>query len=361
VAAIDALRGFDMFWIIGGQQLALAVGAFFPDGTRKAIEYQLEHAAWEGFTAWDLIMPLFLFVVGAAMPFSFSRRMEEGQSKAGLYGKIVRRAAILFVLGMIVQGNLLQFNLSTLHLFSNTLQAIAVGYLVAGIVMLNVRVWGQVAITALLLAGYWLLLRFVPLPGRGAGVLEPQANVALAVDQWVLGRFIDGTNPPYTWILTGMTFAATVLLGVLSGHVLRSNLRAGGKVLALAAMGLASLAGGWAWAEWGGLPIIKHIWTSSMALWAGGWSFLLLALFYLTIDVAGWRRWAFPFIVIGMNAITIYVAVFFVPFRAIGEALVGGLARHLGAAGPVVISFTAELLAWLVLYHLYRQRIFLRI
>jgi predicted acyltransferase len=359
VAAIDALRGFDMFWIIGGQQLALAVAAFLPEGPRTSFEYQLEHAAWEGFTAWDLIMPLFLFVVGAAMPFSFSRRIQEGQSKGALYAKIARRVAILFVLGMIVQGNLLEFDLSTLHLFSNTLQAIAVGYLVAGVVMLNMRVWGQVLVTALLLVGYWLLLMYVPLPGQGAGIIKPDANVALAVDEFVLGRFRDGTA--YTWVLSGMTFSATVLLGVLSGHVLRANLHPALKLLGLTAMGLACLAGGWAWAEWGGFPIIKHIWTSSMALWAAGWSYLLLALFYLVMDIAGWRRWAFPFIVIGMNAITIYVAVFFIPFRAIAEGFVGGLAGHLGAAGPVAIEFTAVLLAWLVLYHLYRQKIFLRI
>jgi predicted acyltransferase len=260
---------------------------------------------------------------------------------------------------MIVQGNLLQFNLSTLHLFSNTLQAIAVGYLVAGFAMLNLRVWRQVLVTALLLVGYWLLLVFVPLPGQGAGVIKPDANVALAVDEFVLGRFRDGTT--YTWILSGMTFAATVLMGVLSGHVLRANLHPALKLLALAVMGLACLAGGWAWAEWGGFPIIEHIWTSSMTLWAAGWSYLLVALFYLAIDIAGWRRWAFPFIVIGMNAITIYVAVFFISFRNIAEGLVGGLARHLGEAGPVAIEFTAVLLAWLVLYHLYRQRVFLRI
>jgi len=130
----------------------------------------------------------------------------------------------------------------------------------------------------------------------------------------------------------------------------------------LVAMGLACLAGGWAWAEWLGFPIIKHIWTSSMTLWAAGWSYLLLALFYLLIDVVGWRRWAFPFIVIGMNAITIYVAYAIIPFRSIAEELVGGLARHLGSVGgPFAIAATSFLLVWILLYHLYRQRIFLRI
>jgi predicted acyltransferase len=361
IVSIDALRGFDMFWIVGGQELALAVAGAFTSRPPRWVEFHLEHVEWEGFSAWDLIMPLFLFVVGAAMPFSFARRLEEGQSKAELYWQIIRRSLVLFVLGMMVQGHLLDFKLSTLHVYCNTLQAIAAGYLVAGFVMLNRGVISQLLITALLLVAYWAVLRFVPFDGHAKGTLEPNANLALAVDKFVLGRFIDGTQPPYTWVLSSLGFAATTLLGVMSGHVLRSALKSWQIVLVLFAAGMVCLGAGWAWAEWGGLPIIKHIWTSSMTLWAAGWSYLLLALFYLVIDVVGWRRWAFPFVVIGMNAITIYVAHFFIPFQQISEGIVGGLAEHLEAAGPVLITFTALLLPWLVLYHFYRQRILVRI
>lgn len=361
VIALDALRGFDMFWIVGGQGLALATAGYAWGSPPEWLNHQLEHVPWEGFTAWDLIMPLFLFVVGAAMPFSFSRRMEAGQSKAGLYGKILRRTVILFVLGMIVQGNLLEFNLSRLHIYCNTLQAIAAGYLIAGFVMLNIGILGQVFVTLLLLIMYWLLVRFIPFDGHPAGTLEPNANLALAVDKFILRGFIDGTRPPYTWVLSSMTFAATVMLGVLSGHVLRSAMARWQKWITLVVAGLICLAAGWAWWEWGGFPWIKHIWTSSMALWAAGWSFLLLALFYLLTDIIGWRWWAFPFVVIGMNAITIYVANRFIPFRGISESLVGGAASHVGAAGPLIVQFTAVLLAWLLLYHLYRHKIFLRI
>jgi predicted acyltransferase len=359
IGAIDALRGFDMFWIIGGRELALAVTAWLASPVPHWMNYQFEHAEWEGFTAWDLIMPLFLFVVGAAMPFSFSRRLDEGQSKTLLYVKIVRRSLILFVLGMAVQGHLLDFDLATLHIFCNTLQAIAVGYLVAGIVMLNIGPLGQSVFAMLLLIGYWLLLVHFPIAGYGAGELRPGSNLALTVDEMVLGRFRDGT--PYTWVLTGMTFTATVLLGALAGHILRSQRSQHAKLVTLALMGAACLASGWIWATWLGLPIIKHIWTSSMVLWAAGWSYLLLAFFYLLIDMAGFRRWAFPFVVIGMNAITIYVASFFVPFRAIAQSVVGGLASHVGDAGPVLIQLATVLLAWLVVYHMYRQRIFVRI
>jgi predicted acyltransferase len=272
---------------------------------------------------------------------------------------MARRFVILWILGMMVQGHLLDFNLSTLHVFANTLQAIAVGYLVAGVVMLNLRIVGQAVVTALLLIGYWVLLAYLPFPGHAAGTLEPNANLALWIDEVVLGSFRDGTS--YTWVLSGMTFTATVMLGVFAGHILRSLMPPFKKFRTLTALGLACLAGGYAWSEWGNCPIIKHLWTSSMVLWAGGWSYLLLALFYLLIDIVGWRWWAFPFVVIGMNAITIYVAYWFIPFRGISETLVGGLARHLGPAGPVAIAFTTVALVWLLLYHLYRQRIFLRI
>lgn len=372
IVAIDALRGFDMFWITGGQQVVLTfvamIAAIFKTQEPAWLKHQLEHVKWSGttvwnsFTAWDLIMPLFLFVVGAAMPFSFAKRKEQGQSTRQLYFKIVRRTLILFVLGMACQGHLLDFDLTTLHLFSNTLQAIAIGYLIAAILMLNVGVIAQVIFAAVMLVGYWLLLRFVPLADHGAGSFEPKANVAYAVEQFVTGRFIDGTNPPYTWVLSGMTFSATVLLGVFAGHVLRSRLPAWGRVGVLMLLGAACLAGGWVWAELLGFPIIKHIWTSSMVLWAGGWSYLLLALFYLVIDVIGFRRWAFPFIVIGLNAIVTYVFwEGFVPFPSIAEHLVGGLARHLGPAGPFTVAFTAFMLGWLVLYDLYRRKIYLRL
>jgi predicted acyltransferase len=349
-----------MFWIIGGREMLLAAVSMFREPPPQWIVHQLEHVEWQGFTAWDLIMPLFLFVVGASMPFSFARRADQGQSKAGMYGKIIRRSIILFVLGMMAQGHLLDFKLSTLHVYCNTLQAIAAGYLVAGIALLNVGVRGQVAITIVLLVAYWILLMFIPLPGHGVGVLDPNANVALAVDELVLGRFRDGTT--YTWILSSLTFAATVLLGVLSGHVLRSGASSWQKVLGLSVMGIACLVGGWAWAEWGGFPIIKHIWTSSMTLWAAGWSYLLLAFFYLFTDAIGWRRWAFPFVVIGMNAIFIYcVHEILDPFESFSETLVGGAANHAGSTGPFIVQSTAVLLAWLLLYHLYRQRIFLRV
>src|SRR5436190_21182547 len=211
VLSLDGLRGFDMFWIIGGDKLALAILAMIPQADAPWVaqaKHQLAHSRWEGFTAYAPCMPLFLFVVGAAMPFSFARRAELGHSKSRMLLKLLRRTVILFVLGMAVQGHLLDFNLDTLHPFSNTLQAIAVGYLFAGMFMLYLPVWLQLAAAIFLMLLYWGLLMFIPVPIEGQeavrGALQEHANIAYSVEQWVMGRFIDHTEPPYTWVLSGI-------------------------------------------------------------------------------------------------------------------------------------------------------------
>jgi predicted acyltransferase len=359
IMSIDALRGFDMFWIIGGNGLVLAfLGLIFhplPDW----LKYHFEHPQWQGFSAWDLIMPLFLFIVGVSMPLSFSKRIAKGQGRGDLYKKIVRRVIILFIFGMAAQGHLLEFDLSKLHIYCNTLQAIAVGYLIACIVMISLPIFGQFLTMVALLVAYWLLMTQVPFSGHAAGTLEPDANLALFLDELILGRFRDGTS--YTWILSGLGFAATVLIGVLAGHLLRSGIRPIGKVLWLVVAAAACLAAGYGWEHWLEFQIIKHLWTSSMVLWAGGWSLLLMAIFYGVIDVAGLRKWAFPFVVIGMNAITVYMAVHLVAFGLIADNLVGGLTGHLCSFGAPLRELARFMIIWTGLFYMYRNRTFLRI
>lgn len=357
VMSIDALRGFDMFWITGGVPLLLALVKVFVDPPPQWLTRQFEHKPWNGFSAEDLIMPLFLFVVGAAMPFSFARRVEQGRSKRSLYLKIARRVVILWVLGMMMQGHLLEYDLDKLVLFSNTLQAIAVGYALTAALMIHCGIlWQMLAIPALLV-GYWLLMVLVPVPGHGAGVLEPGANLARYIDEVILGRFRYPMN--YTWILSGLGFTSTVLLGAMSGHLLRLQRSQAWKVVMLLALGVGSLAIGALWDRW--FPINKHMWTSSMVLWAGGWSFLLLAVFYLAIDVAGWRRWAYPFVVIGANAIVAYTIGKFVSFRGISDVFLKHLAPHLGAWGDFVQQLGAMIVMLLAFWYLYRNRTFIRI
>ena len=357
VGSVDALRGFDMFWIIGGNGLVLGLLTLLLGSVPESVRYHFRHVDWEGFSAWDLIMPLFLFIVGVAMPFSVQKRLESGQPLGRVYWKVARRAVILFILGMAAQGNLLDFKLETLHLYCNTLQAIAAGYLVASIALIHLRVAGQAALAAALLVVFWLLMAFVPAPGHGAGVLEPGANLALWVDDAVLGRFGDGT--PYTWVLSSLGFAASVLLGVLAGHLLKSGRGKGAKLLWLVAAGLGCLAAGWGWGLF--FPIIKHLWTSSMVLWAAGWSFLLLALFYLVIDVLGFRAWALPFKVIGTNAIVAYMVPHVFDLDDLADDLVGGLAAHLGGNGEHLVSAAAFLMLFGLLCYLYRKGTFIKV
>ncbi len=217
VLSIDALRGFDMFFIIGGERIFASLHDVFNSPQTEWIRTQLTHVKWEGFRFEDLIMPLFMFIVGVVMPYSFNKRRLEGHGKAQLYLHIVKRVVILFVLGMIAQGNLLEYDLSKLHIYSNTLQAIAAGYIIAAIIMLNMGLRWQIATTGILLVLFWALMMLVPFPGRGVDVLTPDANLAIYIDRIIFGSFIDGTDPPYTWLLSGMTFACTVMLGVMAG------------------------------------------------------------------------------------------------------------------------------------------------
>ena len=358
LASLDALRGFDMFWIIGGGWIVDGLGKGL--GNKFFEQYilpQIRHARWEGFTCWDLIMPLFLFVVGVAMPFSFAKRLGRGDSKGKLYLHIVTRAVILWVLGMVAQGRLLEYDMSHLRLYSNTLQAIAAGYLIAALIILNMRLVWQMVATSVLLLVFWGLMILVPVPGHGAGVLTEDGNLAIYIDKAILGRFQDGT--PYTWILSSMTFGATVMMGLFAGELLHSKLSSTAKVLGLLGSGIGCILLGTAW----GLvfPIIKHIWTSSFVLFSGGLCLLLLGVFYLLIDVWGFRKWAFGFVVIGINAIAVYMVTRVFDFRTIADIFVKGLAKWTGDWHDFVRAVSGFLVLWLILFWMYRKKSFVKI
>jgi predicted acyltransferase len=190
-------------------------------------------------------------------------------------------------------------------------------------------------------------------------VLTPDGNLAIYIDRVILGRFIDGTNPPYTWILSSMTFPCTVMLGVMAGHLLRSDEVGIRKVLWLLAAGGGCIVAGLLWNLF--FPIIKHIWTSSFVLFSGGLCFMLLALFYLVIDVLGFRKWAFGFVVIGTNAIAVYMAVHIINFRNIGGVFVRGLEKYAGNWYPFIYALAGFAVVWLILWWMYRKKTFIKI
>jgi predicted acyltransferase len=364
--SIDALRGFDMFWIIGGDALFQAWARWvdwspwttWPVGAW--IVGQLEHVPWEGFHFYDLIFPLFLFVVGVVIPFSLGKLRESGEATLALYWRILRRTALLFLFGLLY-NNLLQFDFANLR-FAGVLQRIAICYGVAALLVVHTRPRTQAVLVAAILLGYWALLGLVPAPGSPLGDYSKTGNLAGYVDRhWLPGMILpeyygDGDNEG---LLSTIPAVATALLGVLAGHWLRSAQAPGRKVGGLALAGIAALFAGSLWSF--AFPIIKNIWTSSFVLVAAGWSLLLLALFYLVIDVWRLRAWAFFFVVIGANAITIYLAPEFLDFAFTARALFGGLARLSGAAQPVVLALGLVVVKWLFLLYLYRKGILLRV
>jgi predicted acyltransferase len=357
ILSIDALRGFDLFVIVGGSQIILAFIKASKTGWLQPYAAQFEHVRWEGFVFLDLVMPLFLFIVGVVMPFSFAKRLDRGDNRARLYLHVLIRTVVLFVLGMIAQGRLLEYNLSRLHIYCNTLQAIAAGYMIAAILILQLKPRWQIGITAALLVVFFALMKWIPVPGYGAGVLTEDGNLAIYIDKLILGHYQDQT--PYTWILSSMTFACTVMFGVFAGYILRSPIRQLLKVAYLLGLGVATIGLGLLWSLW--FPIIKHLWTSSFVLYAAGISYILLALFYLIIDVIRFRIWSFGFIVIGANAIFAYMATELYDFRNIGRIFVGGLSRRLGDWYPFVHALSGFLVLWLILFYMYRKKTFLKI
>jgi predicted acyltransferase len=367
--SIDALRGFDMLWIIGGDVLLKELAKAGNWSIKDQIDDQLEHVEWAGFHFYDLIFPLFLFLVGVVLPFSLGKLQERGEPRWRAYWRIVRRTVLLFALGLLYNGFLrLRFYTPPLHFdfgqvrIAGVLQRIAICYGVAALIVLHTRVRGQAAVVAAVLLGYWALLALVPVPGGAAGDFSMQGNLAGWVDRHFLpGKIVKeyygyGDNEG---LLSTLPAVATALLGALAGSWLRSGRSGPQKVLGLAAAGAGCLLLGWAWGFW--FPIIKNIWTSSFVLFAGGWSLLLLALFYGIIDVLRWRAWAFFFVVIGANAITIYILPHIIDFKHISDFFLGGVARHAGAYGPAVTAAGILAAEWLLLLYLYRKRLFLRV
>jgi predicted acyltransferase len=329
--SLDGLRGFDMLWIIGGAEIVKDLAKACPGKLSTELAQQFEHVAWVGLHAFDIIWTLFMFMVGVSLAFSIANRKLRNASRRSIYSHAIRRSIILFSLGMVAQGNLLQFNLATLHPFYSVLHGIAAGYLIATIVTMNLRAKGQAIVTAIFLLSYWILLLVIPVPGVGRGVLTSTGNAATYIDSLIMGRFYYGEN---TWFLSYLGFASSVLIGVLAGELLLSARSIRAKCLALYAYGAGLLILGLIWSIW--LPIIKLLWTSSFVLVAGGISCLMMATFYLIIDVLGYRKWAFPFSVIGMNALAVYMATNLFDFRLIGNVFVGSLLPRVGRWGEAL-------------------------
>jgi len=357
ILSVDALRGFDMFWIIGGEFLLRHLHDWLQWPVTGHAALQMEHVEWVGFRFYDLIMPLFVWLAGVSMPFSYGRRLTQNPVRAGLWPHIIRRVLILWILGMVVQGNLLTYDADQFRLYSNTLQAIAAGYLIASVFVLYMGVRVQLVATALLMLLFWAGMEWISVPGAGAGMYEPLQNLPLYVDQIILGRFRDGTT--YTWIYSSLNFGATAMLGVFAGYILRTGASEMKKTLLLFGTGIVLVAAGLLWSLIH--PLIKHIWTGSFVLFSGGLCFLLLGLFYCIIDYLKIRKWAFWMIVIGSNAILAYTASHLFDFGHVADVFVGGLKDITGQAFLLIRSTGALVVLYLLLLYLYRKKVFIKV
>ncbi|HKY27404.1 MAG TPA: heparan-alpha-glucosaminide N-acetyltransferase domain-containing protein, partial [Pyrinomonadaceae bacterium] len=274
-------------------------------GTWSSIYWPLGHAAWHGWTPTDLVFPFFLFIVGLAITLAFGRRVETGGSKRDLYIKVIKRTLIIFGIGLFLNA-FPYFNFSELRI-PGVLQRIAVCYFFASIIFLNTEWYTQVIITIALLIIYWLMMTLIPAPGYAAGDLSKEGSLASYIDRIVFGKHVWAQAKVYDpeGLLSTIPAIATTLMGVLTGHWLRSRKTAYEKVAGMFVVGAVCVAVGWALNSF--FPINKALWTSSYVLFTGGLALQFLALCYWIIDIKGYRRWAKPFEVFGLNAIALYV------------------------------------------------------
>ena len=356
--SLDALRGFDMFWIMGGVPILDAVADLTDWTWLKWLGGQMEHPKWHGFALYDLIFPLFLFIAGVAMPFSFEKRLARGDSKSTLARHVIVRGLLLVLLGMIYNG-LLNFNWPNTRLPS-VLGRIGLAYLFAGLIVLNTRVRGQVIWFVGLRVGYWAALKFIPVPGFGAGDLSPGHTLTDYIDRLLIpGHLYHGDRDP-EGLLGTVPAIGTALAGAVTGQFLKSDRYSGYmKTLAMVIAGLVCLGLGWLWNF--DFPINKNLWSSSFVLWCAGLSLLLLSLFYLVVDVWRLRAWTLFFVVIGSNSILIYMAQRFIDFNYTAHQLFDGALKHTGPYQPLLWALAVVVVKWLFLYVLYRKRIFLRV
>jgi predicted acyltransferase len=359
ILSVDVLRGFDMFWIVGGGTFVGAVLQWCGGSVERVLLPQLEHAEWAGFRFLDLVFPLFVFLVGMSAVFSLEKILAE-RGKGAAYSRLVRRAALIFLLGIVYSGGL-SHRWPDIRLLG-VLQRIALCYLFTGMAVIHLRPRGIVVAIVTLLAGYWAWLTFVPLPGVGAGAFAPGKNWPNYLDSlYLIGRRYDGQWDP-EGLLSTLPAIGTCLLGVLASRLLTNrSISETAKLGCLIGGGILSLALGYAW----GLqfPVIKKIWTSSFVLVAGGYSLILLGVFHAVIDVWRLQRWALPFVWIGTNAITIYMLRNIVDFDRLARRLVGGdiYAAAGGLVGNLLVAAVSLGLTLAVARFLYKRKIFLRL
>ena len=365
--SLDALRGFDMFWIMGADEVFHTIADATKSPFWNAIATQLTHPDWNGFHLYDLIFPLFLFMAGVSTPFSVGRELEKGKTREQLLWRVIKRALILIILGLIANNGLKIRPVADIR-FASVLGRIGIAYMFANIIYLYSKERTQIFWFFFFIVGYYLLLKFTSAPGFPHGDLSPQGNFASYIDRTILpgklyvkypGTNINMHDPE--GLFSTIPAISTGLLGIMAGLLLKSKtITPNGKALRLAIFGVIFLVIAQLWNL--DFPINKNLWSSSFVMQVGGISLLLMSFFYYVIDVLGYRKWAFFFKVIGMNSILIYISGHFISWEYTNHGFFGWIAQLAGEPyGAVLMSITYVLVKWLFLRFLYEKNTFLRV
>lgn len=355
--SLDALRGFDMFWITGGGTLAVIISQLTG---WEGLATQMEHVPWNGFHFYDLIFPLFMFVSGIAIPFAIESKLEKSIPPKRMASKALRRFVILVLLGILYNGAL-KNGFSDAR-YASVLGQIGFGYFFASLIVIYTK---SNRMRLLWLSGILLLVAllqlFYPIPGIGSGVLTPEGCVNGYFDRLFLpGRLYREVFDP-EGLLCNVSAIGITLMGTFAGNIIRKKqMKDSIKVTWLSGTGAVLIVVALILSIW--YPVIKSCWTTTFNLLAGGISFLLIAFFYLVIDHWKFRKWAFYFRIIGMNSIFVYLFVRIVDIESVSGFFTGWLAQMLGGqAGQLVVVLAALGIIWGVLYFFYKKEVFLRI
>ena len=361
--SLDALRGFDMVWILGLEWTVRGFCKLFPGGQDWWIERQFHHVPWDGLAFYDTIFPLFVFIAGVSFPFSYARQRARGFSPLKVHLNIFRRAALLILLGMIYNG-FLAFKFDGFR-YASVLGKIGIAWMVAALVYVHFGFRSRLAVLLAFLGGYWVLLHFVaPDAPVGSGSYTLDGCFPGYLDRlgFTPGHLYCANKlEPSGTVVSALGSSVSAMMGMFAGDILRGA-REGftppRKAMALAVAGVVvGVMGGLVSLD---CPIIKNLWTPSFSLIVGGYSFLMLALFFWIIDVKGWRHWSLLFQVVGLNSITIYMLKRIVDYKAVSKFLFGGLASWFPDA-LFIESLGVFLLCWLTCWFLHKQKIYLKL
>jgi len=360
--SLDALRGFDMFWIMGGE--AIFAGLATLTGWPVLVWWaeQLEHVQWHGFHFYDMIFPLFLFIAGISFPFSMAKRQSMNVSRTSIYKHVIFRGVILVILG-IIYNNGVRFDFGELR-YGSVLGRIGLAWMFAALIFMNTKLISRVVWFWVILIGYWVLLLLFPAHDLGStDPFSQTGNLASYIDRLIMpGKLYRGVHDP-EGIFSTVPAISTALLGMFTGEFLLSKYLNDKQLLKVLYMVIAAFALMILGKIWDlTFPINKNLWTSSFVCFVGGLSLLLFSVFYLVIDVWKYRKWAFFFVVIGVNPITIYLAERIINFKSASNFFFGGFIDLFPETwAPFLGGIAITAVGWVFLYFLYRKKIFLKV